>query len=109
MPYPFQWGAPTFDAGEAFAMMAASFVALVEVCDFDKPIVFVALLFVILDGTAYHLQANTSYCMMQSTGAFIAVSRYASATPCPPSVMSRGIGWQVSSKFIYLQLVYLKI
>ncbi|EAY92392.1 hypothetical protein OsI_14125 [Oryza sativa Indica Group] len=59
VPYPFQWGAPTFDAGEAFAMMAASFVALVE-----------------------------------STGAFIAVSRYASATPCPPSVMSRGIGWQ---------------
>uniref|UniRef100_A0A0D9W0V2 Nucleobase-ascorbate transporter 6 n=1 Tax=Leersia perrieri TaxID=77586 RepID=A0A0D9W0V2_9ORYZ len=59
VPYPFQWGAPTFDAGECFAMMAASFVALVE-----------------------------------STGAFIAVSRYASATPCPPSVMSRGIGWQ---------------
>ncbi|THU57672.1 hypothetical protein C4D60_Mb03t05980 [Musa balbisiana] len=29
-PYPFQWGAPTFDAGEAFAMMAASFVSLVE-------------------------------------------------------------------------------
>ncbi|KAL2939221.1 Nucleobase-ascorbate transporter 7 [Bienertia sinuspersici] len=43
IPYPFQWGAPTFDAGEAFAMMMASFVALVE-----------------------------------STGAFIAVSRYAS-------------------------------
>ncbi|TVU44343.1 hypothetical protein EJB05_03779, partial [Eragrostis curvula] len=59
VPYPFQWGAPTFDAGECFAMMAASFVALVE-----------------------------------STGGFIAVSRYASATPCPPSVMSRGIGWQ---------------
>ncbi|KAK6922130.1 Nucleobase cation symporter 2 family [Dillenia turbinata] len=59
VPYPFQWGAPTFDAGEAFAMMAASFVALVE-----------------------------------STGAFIAVSRYASATPVPPSVLSRGIGWQ---------------
>ncbi|PWZ21593.1 Nucleobase-ascorbate transporter 6 [Zea mays] len=59
VPYPFQWGAPTFDAGEAFAMMAASFVALVE-----------------------------------STGAFIAVSRYASATPIPPSVLSRGIGWQ---------------
>lgn len=32
VPYPFQWGAPTFDAGEAFAMMAASFVALVEAC-----------------------------------------------------------------------------
>ncbi|KAM0936489.1 putative xanthine/uracil/vitamin C permease [Dioscorea sansibarensis] len=59
VPYPFQWGAPTFDAGEAFAMMAASFVALVE-----------------------------------STGSFIAVSRYASATPVPPSVLSRGIGWQ---------------
>ncbi|XP_038892228.1 nucleobase-ascorbate transporter 7-like [Benincasa hispida] len=59
IPYPFQWGAPTFDAGEAFAMMAASFVALVE-----------------------------------STGAFFAVSRYASATPLPPSVLSRGVGWQ---------------
>ncbi|PIA62175.1 hypothetical protein AQUCO_00200288v1 [Aquilegia coerulea] len=59
VPYPFQWGAPTFDAGEAFAMMAASFVALVE-----------------------------------STGIYIAVSRYASATPLPPSILSRGIGWQ---------------
>lgn len=59
IPYPFQWGAPTFDAGEAFAMMAVSFVALVE-----------------------------------STGVFIAVSRYASATPLPPSILSRGIGWQ---------------
>ncbi|XP_058743480.1 nucleobase-ascorbate transporter 6-like [Vicia villosa] len=59
VPYPFQWGAPTFDAGEAFAMMMASFVALVE-----------------------------------STGAFIAVYRHASATPLPPSILSRGIGWQ---------------
>ncbi|XVE85018.1 hypothetical protein DITRI_Ditri17bG0058800 [Diplodiscus trichospermus] len=59
VPYPFQWGAPSFDAGESFAMMAVSFVALVE-----------------------------------STGAFIAVSRYASATPLPPSVLSRGVGWQ---------------
>ncbi|KAK9278791.1 hypothetical protein L1049_028369 [Liquidambar formosana] len=59
VPYPFQWGAPSFDAGEAFAMMAVSFVALVE-----------------------------------STGAFIAVSRYASATPLPPSILSRGVGWQ---------------
>ncbi|XP_011028608.1 PREDICTED: nucleobase-ascorbate transporter 6 [Populus euphratica] len=59
IPYPFQWGAPSFDAGEAFAMMMASFVALVE-----------------------------------STGAFIAVSRYSSATHMPPSVLSRGIGWQ---------------
>ncbi|KAL3835538.1 hypothetical protein ACJIZ3_010274 [Penstemon smallii] len=59
VPYPFQWGAPTFHAGEAFAMMATSFVTLVE-----------------------------------STGAFIAVSRYASATPVPHSVLSRGVGWQ---------------
>ncbi|XLT58596.1 hypothetical protein S245_051780, partial [Arachis hypogaea] len=59
VPYPFQWGAPTFNAGEAFAMMAASLVALVE-----------------------------------STGALIAVSRYASATPIPPAVLSRGVGWQ---------------
>ncbi|KAI8543606.1 hypothetical protein RHMOL_Rhmol08G0231400 [Rhododendron molle] len=59
VPYPFQWGPPSFDAGEAFAMMVTSFVALVE-----------------------------------STGAFIAVSRYASATPLPPSVLSRGVGWQ---------------
>ncbi|PIM97956.1 Xanthine/uracil transporter [Handroanthus impetiginosus] len=59
VPYPFQWGAPTFHAGESFAMMATSFVTLVE-----------------------------------STGAFIAVSRYASATPLPHSVLSRGIGWQ---------------
>lgn len=32
VPYPFQWGAPTFDAGDVFAMMMASFVTLVEVC-----------------------------------------------------------------------------
>nr|CAB3486481.1 unnamed protein product [Digitaria exilis]CAB3503634.1 unnamed protein product [Digitaria exilis]CAB3503641.1 unnamed protein product [Digitaria exilis] len=30
VPYPFQWGPPTFDAGEAFAMMMTSFIALVE-------------------------------------------------------------------------------
>lgn len=32
VPYPFQWGAPTFDAGECFAMMMTSFIAIVEVC-----------------------------------------------------------------------------
>jgi len=36
VPYPFQWGAPTFDASEAFAMMMASFVALVEVISFFR-------------------------------------------------------------------------
>ncbi|XP_073270414.1 nucleobase-ascorbate transporter 6-like isoform X1 [Primulina huaijiensis] len=59
VPYPFQWGAPSFNAGEAFAMTMTAFVALVE-----------------------------------STGGFIAVSRYASATPLPPSILSRGVGWQ---------------
>lgn len=59
VPYPFQWGAPTFDAGEAFAMMMTSFIAIVE-----------------------------------STGAFIGASRYASATMIPPSIISRGVGWQ---------------
>ncbi|KAJ9175122.1 hypothetical protein P3X46_013704 [Hevea brasiliensis] len=58
VPYPFQWGRPTFDAGDTFAMMAACFVAVVE-----------------------------------STGTIIAASRYGSATPIPPSVLSRGIGW----------------
>lgn len=33
----------------------------------------------------------------QSTGVFIAVSRYASATPLPPAILSRGIGWQVTT------------
>ncbi|XP_051123317.1 nucleobase-ascorbate transporter 6-like [Andrographis paniculata] len=59
IPYPFQWGPPSFDAGEAFAMMMAAFVTLVE-----------------------------------STGAMISASRLASATPLPPSILSRGVGWQ---------------
>uniref|UniRef100_A0A2N9H3I1 Uncharacterized protein n=1 Tax=Fagus sylvatica TaxID=28930 RepID=A0A2N9H3I1_FAGSY len=59
VPYPFQWGRPTFNAGEAFAMMGSAFVAIVE-----------------------------------STGVYIAASRYGSATHVPPSVLSRGVGWQ---------------
>jgi hypothetical protein len=31
IPYPLQWGAPTFDAGHAFGMMAAALVSLIEV------------------------------------------------------------------------------
>ncbi|XP_050212291.1 nucleobase-ascorbate transporter 4 [Mercurialis annua] len=58
VPYPFQWGRPTFDAGDIFAMMAACFVAVIE-----------------------------------SIGTIIAASRFGSATPVPPSVLSRGIGW----------------
>lgn len=59
IPYPLQWGAPTFDAGHAFGMMAAVLVSLIE-----------------------------------STGAYKAASRLASATPPPSHVLSRGIGWQ---------------
>ncbi|KAI5073464.1 hypothetical protein GOP47_0011477 [Adiantum capillus-veneris] len=59
IPYPLQWGAPSFDAGETFGMMAAVFTSLVE-----------------------------------STAAFLAVSRLASATPPPAYVLSRGSGWQ---------------
>ncbi|KAK1381339.1 hypothetical protein POM88_028083 [Heracleum sosnowskyi] len=59
IPYPLQWGAPTFDAGHAFGMMAAVIVSLIE-----------------------------------STGAYKAASRLASATPPPAHVLSRGIGWQ---------------
>ncbi|KAG0476565.1 hypothetical protein HPP92_013406 [Vanilla planifolia] len=58
IPYPFQWGAPSFNAGDVFAMMAASFASLVE--------------------------AST----------VLAASRFASATFVPPSVFSRGVGWQ---------------
>ncbi|WVZ19109.1 hypothetical protein V8G54_006431 [Vigna mungo] len=59
IPYPLEWGAPTFDAGHAFGMMAAVLVSLIE-----------------------------------STGAYKAASRLASATPPPAHVLSRGIGWQ---------------
>ncbi|KAH9620836.1 hypothetical protein KSS87_004700 [Heliosperma pusillum] len=57
-PYPFQWGRPTLNVANGFAMMAATFVSLVE-----------------------------------STGAFITAARYSSATPVPPSVVSRAVTW----------------
>lgn len=59
IPFPLQWGAPTFDAGHSFGMMAAVMVSLIE-----------------------------------STAAYKAASRLASATPPPAHVLSRGIGWQ---------------
>jgi len=31
IPYPFEWGFPTFDVGHAFGMMAAVLVSLIEV------------------------------------------------------------------------------
>ncbi|KAI3465251.1 hypothetical protein Pfo_021914 [Paulownia fortunei] len=65
IPFPFQWGPPTFRAGETFATMVASFVASTE-----------------------------------STGSFIAAARYGSATPVPPSVISRGVGWLGTGTFL---------
>nr|XP_010920318.1 nucleobase-ascorbate transporter 2 isoform X2 [Elaeis guineensis] len=59
IPYPLQWGPPTFDAGHCFGMIAAVLVSLIE-----------------------------------STGAYKAAARLASATPPPAYVLSRGIGWQ---------------
>ncbi|RWW56614.1 hypothetical protein BHE74_00036658 [Ensete ventricosum] len=66
IPYPLQWGAPTFNAGHSFGMMAAVLVSLIE-----------------------------------STGAFKAAARLASATPPPAHVLSRGIGWQVIDNIPY--------
>ncbi|KAL8231890.1 hypothetical protein R6Q57_001668 [Mikania cordata] len=65
VPYPFQWGTPTFDAGDVFMMIAASIVSSVE-----------------------------------STGSFLATARYGSATPVPPSILSRGVGWLGLGTFI---------
>lgn len=31
VPYPFQWGGPTFDAGDVFGVMTAAFASLIEV------------------------------------------------------------------------------
>ncbi|KAI8027090.1 Nucleobase-ascorbate transporter 2 [Camellia lanceoleosa] len=60
IPYPLQWGAPTFSVGHSFGMMAAVLVSMIE-----------------------------------STRAFKAASRLASATPPPTRVLSRGVpvGW----------------
>ncbi|KAI3788563.1 hypothetical protein L2E82_01333 [Cichorium intybus] len=65
VPYPFQWGTPTFDVGEVIMMIVASFISSIE-----------------------------------STGSFLATARYGSATPVPPSVLSRGIGWLGVGSFI---------
>jgi len=31
VPYPFQWGSPTFDVGDVFGVMAAAYASLIEV------------------------------------------------------------------------------
>ncbi|XP_058775046.1 nucleobase-ascorbate transporter 7-like [Vicia villosa] len=43
IPYPFQWGSPTFDMGDSLAMMVASFVALVERYAITLPVTFISM------------------------------------------------------------------
>lgn len=88
IPYPFQWGGPTFNAGESFAMMAASVVSLFEV-KLQALHLFHLLAIVPSSCLASDIK------MLQSTGTFFATSRYGSATPVPASIISRGSGWLV--------------
>ncbi|XP_024365383.1 nucleobase-ascorbate transporter 2 isoform X1 [Physcomitrium patens] len=59
IPYPLQWGAPTFDADHVCGILAGAVATLIE-----------------------------------STGHFYVISRLSGATPPPPYVISRGIGWE---------------
>ncbi|CAN0920799.1 Nucleobase-ascorbate transporter 4 [Linum grandiflorum] len=45
-------------------------------------------------GFVFAMMAACLVAAIESTGTFVAASRYASCTPVPPSVLSRGIGWQ---------------
>ena len=148
IPYPFQWGSPTFHAGEAFAMMAASFVSLFEV-HFWTTISCISCLLASYSATKFSnllLKAETSlqqimhlnsdfwltlwiwktYFLhhpkvrdkerprkilvlifpfhLQSTGTFFATARYGSATPVPPSVIGRGVGWLVGCVYVTFHL-----
>ncbi|GKD76433.1 nucleobase-ascorbate transporter 6-like protein [Tanacetum coccineum] len=43
---------------------------------------------------AFAMMMATFVDLVESTCGFIMVSRYASATPLPPSILGRGVGWQ---------------
>ncbi|KAJ4848177.1 N alpha-acetyl-transferase [Turnera subulata] len=45
-------------------------------------------------GDTIAMMAACFVAVVESTGTFFAASRYGSATPVPPSVLSRGVGWQ---------------
>lgn len=90
IPFPLQWGAPTFSANHAFGMMAAVVVSLIEVLEIlSKYMVYQSI-----------FQCSENISILQTTGAFMAAARLASATPPPAYVLSRGIGWQVSGLLI---------
>ncbi|KAL9669768.1 hypothetical protein QQ045_007317 [Rhodiola kirilowii] len=44
-------------------------------------------------GDIFAIMAASVVSLIESTGAFITIARYGSATPVPPSVISRGGGW----------------
>ncbi|KAK1393014.1 hypothetical protein POM88_012070 [Heracleum sosnowskyi] len=72
VPYPFQWGAPTFDAGEAFAMMAASLVALIELSALAKCSSFPLQGYIVIDTGRIQLIGQCSRRVVQiSTGFMI--------------------------------------
>ncbi|XP_010541828.1 PREDICTED: nucleobase-ascorbate transporter 4 [Tarenaya hassleriana] len=45
-------------------------------------------------GDSFVMMAASLVAIVETTGVFITASRYGSATHIPPSVLSRGIGWQ---------------
>jgi len=48
----------------------------------------------------YFSRLHLTFETFQSTGGFYAVSRLAGATPPPPYVISRGVGWQGIGLFL---------
>ncbi|MCO5570093.1 hypothetical protein L7F22_023809 [Adiantum nelumboides] len=48
----------------------------------------------------FSMMASILVATVESTGGYLSVMRFASATPLPPFIMSRGIGWQGVSVLI---------
>ncbi|KAK1368682.1 hypothetical protein POM88_034774 [Heracleum sosnowskyi] len=71
VPYPFQWGAPTFDAGEAFAMMAASLVALIELSALAKCSSFPLQGYIVIDTGCIQLIGQCSRRVVQISAGFM--------------------------------------
>ncbi|KAG8390978.1 hypothetical protein BUALT_Bualt01G0140000 [Buddleja alternifolia] len=104
IPFPFQWGPPTFGFGQILASIVASFVASMEALHSTlfiyiqrmskiKLSLKTFILHILIKLTALNLFFAFIVDYWQSTGSFIAAARYGSATPVPPSVISRGVGW----------------
>ncbi|KAK9220224.1 hypothetical protein WN943_008872 [Citrus x changshan-huyou] len=90
VPYPFQWGTPIFRASHVFGMIGAALVTSAERLNL-KPAPLVS------SGQSREICCLTICFLkhfMQSTGTFIAASRFAGATAPPAHVLSRSIGLQ---------------